>query len=85
MIVRLTKSLEYVDSFAGPGGDPFHGPERFVAILNKKITLIDEFASSPDFDRLASFGDMNGAGWQTFGSTGTGVDQFMFFEQFAAY
>ncbi|MGD0728412.1 MAG: hypothetical protein ABSB63_23160 [Spirochaetia bacterium] len=77
-IVRLSKNLQFVDSFSGPASDPFLGPERFVAILNKPITLIDE-SSSGSPDRLVSFNDMSGAGWTTIGSTGTGTDNFKFY------
>ena len=76
-IVRLTKSLLFVDSFSGPPSDPFLGPERFVAILNKPITVMDE---GPSEKRLASFSDMKGTGWTTYGSSlGTGQGQFLFF------
>ena len=82
-IVRLTRNLSFVDSFSGPSGDPFLGPERFVAILNKPITVIDETASGPgNRDRLVSFNDMTGAGWKTYGSTGNtsqGPGYFMFY------
>ena len=40
-ILRFTKSLAPVDSFPGPTSSLFLGPERFVAILNKPITVID--------------------------------------------
>jgi hypothetical protein len=78
-ILQLDKNLNLVDFFSGPKDDPFVGPEQFVAVLNKPITLIDE---SSTVDRLVSFGDMTGAGWTTYGSTGssrsgaTGVFQF---------
>ena len=65
-----------------PGGtdasQKFLGPERFVAILNKPITVIDE-DSSVGGDKLVSFNDMSGAGWKTYGSAGIGQDQFNFF------
>ncbi len=84
-IVRLTKNLDFVDSFSGPASDPFLGPERFVAILNKPITLIDEQDIYQDLkDRIVSFGDMTGAGWTTYGSTAPasgsgGPGLFLFF------
>jgi len=76
-IIRLTKNLQFVDSFPGPTSDPFLGPERFVAILNKPITVIDE--STPGQGRLVSFNDIAGAGWTTYGSNGTGTGQFQFY------
>jgi len=76
-IVRLDKNLAFVDSISGYGGDSFFGPERFVAILNKPITVIDEATGK---DRLVSFNDMSGAGWTTYGSTGSGTPGlFMFY------
>jgi hypothetical protein len=74
-IVRLDKNLQFVDSFRGPPTDPFHGPERFIARLNAPITVVDELNGVPG-DRIISFGDMTGAGWTTFGSSGSGQDQF---------
>jgi hypothetical protein len=83
-IIRLSKDLKFVDSFSGPDSDhPFLGPERFIAILNKPITVIDENDGSPVYkDRLVSFGDMTGAGWTTYGTTGTGDGQFQFFSYY---
>ena len=75
-IIRLSKNLEFVDEFAGPASDPFLGPERFVAILNKPITVTDRNNSGA---RLVSFSDMTGEGWTTYGSLGTGQDQFQFY------
>jgi hypothetical protein len=78
-IVRLSKNLDSAVSFSGPASDSFLGPERFVAILNKPITVIDEPTSSGT-NRLVSFDDMTGAGWTTYGTlSGSGTGQFMFF------
>jgi len=78
-IVRLTKNLDFVDSISGHGSDSFLGPERFVAILNKPITVIDE-ANFAQGNRLVSFGDMTGAGWTTYEpQISAGVDAFQFF------
>jgi hypothetical protein len=80
-VVRFDGNLSFVDEFGGPGGDPFVGPKRFVAVLSNKITLIDEYAATgANTDRLTAFDDMTGAGWQTFGATGTGGSQFLFFD-----
>ena len=71
-IVRFDKNLNRLDSISGYGTDSFLGPERFVAILNKPITVIDEaVGSGPGRDRIVSFNDMTGAGWTTYGSTAT--------------
>jgi hypothetical protein len=69
-IVRLNSTdLSFVDSFPGPSTDPFYGPETFLATLNRKFTVIDE--KSGPYDRVASFDDMTGAGWITYGSSST--------------
>ena len=78
-IVRFDKNLQFVDSFPGPSTDLFYGPEAFVATLNRKITVIDE--KSGWNDRLASFDDMTGAGWTTFGFNGNGINTFDFYSQ----
>ena len=70
-IVRLDKNLLFVDSFSGPPTDLFYGPETFVAVLNRKFTVIDE--KSNFFDRLTSFDDMSGASWTTYGSYGNSI------------
>ncbi len=80
-VVRFDANLNFIDEFGGPGGDPFVGPKRFIAVLSNKITLIDEYAATgANTDRLVAFDDMTGAGWQTFGATGTGNSQFLFFD-----
>jgi len=57
----------------------FLGPRRFVAILNKKLTVTDESDFSNQ-DRLVSFDDtLDGSGWEMYGEFGTGPDQFKFF------
>lgn len=77
-VVRFDKNLQFVDSFPGPSTDLFYGPEAFVATLNRKITVIDEKYGWND--RLASFDDMTGAGWTTFGANGTGTSGAGFFD-----
>ena len=56
----------------------FYGPRRFVAILNRKITMIDD-NSGDDYDKLVSMSDINGSNWEYFGSSGSGVGQFSFY------
>ena len=86
-IVRLSKDLKFVDSFSGPKSDPFLGPERFVAILNKRITVVDQphdiYGNSTSANaRLVSFGGVDGADWTTYGSYGTGQGQFEFYNSY---
>jgi len=57
----------------------FYGPRRFVAILNKKLTVTDEVAYDYK-DRLVSLDDaLDGSGWETYGANGSGPGQFSFF------
>ena len=81
-VVRLTKDLAYLDELAGkPGGeDDFHGPRRFLAVLNKKFYLIDEDENEPETNnRLVSFDDITGSGWKTYQN---GDDPFSFFNYY---
>ena len=85
-IFVLDKNMNLVNSFGtSPSGfDPitptdndYFGPKRFIAILNKKITVIDE--GQPDLeshDYLVQIDDIYGNGWTQYGSTGTGIGQF---------
>jgi hypothetical protein len=78
-IIRMTKSLNFVDDFTGPAGptpDQFYGPERFVAILNKPITVVDQNNTNGS---VVSFNDMTGAGWTRYGSVGSGGAGLFFF------
>jgi len=61
-----------------PNTDPgnFYGPARFVAILNKKITLIDDTDLN---HKLVSMDDILGTNWQTFPTTGNGSAFFTFY------
>lgn len=91
-IMRFDKNLQLLDNFginaaahdrlASPLEKDFLGPHRFVAILNKKITIIDENGGSADTERLVSFEDMEGTGWDTFEPNGTTQSAFEFFEQY---
>jgi hypothetical protein len=81
-ILRFSTNLQPVDSFPGPTSDPLVGPKKFLAILNKPITLIDDAGPSTP-RRLVSFNDMAGDGWTTYGSytpSTPGVGQFHFYE-----
>ena len=75
-VSRLDKNLQYIDSFQGPPTDPFVGPTAFLAVLDKSITVMDDVFLTK---RLASFDNITGSGWLTFGSVGTGQGQFKFF------
>ncbi len=81
-VARSDLNLNFIDEFTGPASDPFYGPRRFVAILSRKLTVIDEGFMGVDSNRLASFSDMAGGDWTTYGSTGSGTDQFNFFNSY---
>ncbi len=67
-IIQLTKTLDIVDELPGKpdSTDDFRGPHRFIAILNKRIYVIDEDESAADIERIVAFDDINGTNWDTF-------------------
>jgi hypothetical protein len=85
-IIRLTTDLtspigfgQNIDVLGTSTGD-FYGPRRFVAILNRKITIIDdEDMYTANLDKLISMDDIYGTSWQTYGSQGSGAGQFNFY------
>ena len=86
-IIRLNADLMSPVGFgtrAGDTGDPdtspgmFYGPRRFVAILNRKITIIDDH-NFQNLDKLVSMDDITGAGWQTLPVSGDGQSLFTFY------
>ena len=54
----------------------FYGPRRFVAILNRKISIIDDHEWNM-LDKLVSMDDINGTNWETF-PTGADTGQTYF-------
>jgi hypothetical protein len=90
-ILQLDEFLSFVDGYGDPSPSAdnvvgnFYGPKRFVGILPKKLVILDERSTNePPFpiwlgDRLVSIEDLNGTGWQTYGTTGSGVGQFNFY------
>jgi len=91
-VIQLTKNLAIVKgygNFASTAGventarGMFYGPTRFVAILNRRITLVDE--DDDNFgrrDKLITMDDIDGNGWDTYGRysavAGTGYFQFYY-------
>ena len=60
------------------GTDPFIGPSEFIAVTNRKLYLIDEDTVYPlddGLDRIISFDDISGSGWDTYGN----ADSFFWF------
>jgi hypothetical protein len=46
-------------------------PLRFVATLNRKITIAEGEGNGFGFARIVSIDDMEGNGWQTYGTAGS--------------
>jgi hypothetical protein len=65
--------------FAAPDAAPghFYNPRRFVAILNKKTTVIDDSALS-NLGKLVSIDDMAGTNWETYPPSGDGQFEFYY-------
>jgi DNA-binding beta-propeller fold protein YncE len=83
-VIKLTTDLDYVDELPGKPDetDPFHGPQRFLAVLSDKIYVIDEEQFEPDEDnRTVAFDDISGTGWTTYQNSS---DPFSFFYNGAA-
>lgn len=58
----------------------FYNPRRFLAILNRKITIIDDENQFPaNLDKLVSMDDILGTNWVTYGTQGSGAGQFNFY------
>ena len=57
----------------------FYGPHRFVAVLNRKFTILDDDFSGSNVDKLVSIDDMNGTNWTTLPTTGDGQSLFTFY------
>jgi len=84
-VMQFDQNLQFIRGF-GPQDDLsppaqagyFYVPERFVAILSKRLILVDE--NNSGYNRLVSFNNLEGAGWVTYGTTGAGVGQFNFYD-----
>ncbi|MCF6335009.1 MAG: hypothetical protein L3J12_04650 [Spirochaetales bacterium] len=81
-IEKFDLDLNLLDSYGttgtGGGTGVFYQPYNFVAIMNKKVTVIDVIDSG-GYAQLASFDDINGANWDVYGSYGNVVDGVGFF------
>ncbi len=85
-VIEIDTSLGYVASYGiissgQPTGQDLFGPVRFVGHLNPKITFADDPGDAPGNDVLVQIDDISGANRTSFGSSGSGVDQFDFFEE----
>lgn len=85
-IEKFDLDLNLLDSYGTSGATgtegEFVGPYNFVAVMNKKLTIVDgtDYAA-----QLISVDDINGTNWRTFGSwddtgiPGYGTNLFKFF------
>ncbi|MBN1698225.1 MAG: hypothetical protein JW881_11985 [Spirochaetales bacterium] len=79
-ILLFDKYLSFIDGYGNTAAGidisqgMFYGPYMFVAILNKKITVIDDTFG---MNKIVSMDDINGTGWQT--NPSTAVDGRAFF------
>jgi len=78
-LYQLDLALETVIDSYGRTTSPadqkgeFVGPLRFLATLNRKITIAERRPGfSPEDARLVSIEDLSGSGWETYGTYGTG-------------
>jgi hypothetical protein len=89
-ILQLDLDLKYIGSFGleddlSPPVFPgeFNVPKRFVAKLNNGFYVIDDgynWLEGSPVDRLVGFNNMSGDNWTVFGTTGSGIYQFQFYE-----
>ncbi|MBN1836615.1 MAG: hypothetical protein JW820_12245 [Spirochaetales bacterium] len=86
-IIRVNADLSSPVGYGQDAGDDtlpdtapgmFYGPRRFVAVLNRKITIIDDH-NVERLDKLVSMDDITGAGWQTLPVSGNGQSLFTFY------
>jgi hypothetical protein len=55
----------------------FYGPRRFLATLNRKITIIDD-DNGLNLDKLISIDDISGTNWTTYGNSTVAYDSGQF-------
>jgi hypothetical protein len=84
LILQFDRNLNLIQGYgnvaAGISGSQgeFYGPCTFVAILNKKITVIDD--TNNEMDKIVSMDDIYGRNWQSFPPDGDGSGFFIFYE-----
>jgi hypothetical protein len=55
-VVRLSLNLDSIDQLGTAGSSTFHGPHRFLAILNNRFFLIDEDENTTsEVERIVAF------------------------------
>lgn len=55
----------------------FYGPNRFLAIRNDSLVILDNGGTTDR--KLISMDDITGTNWMTYGTAGIGVDAFKFY------
>jgi hypothetical protein len=84
-ILQLNHNLQFVkaygDEIDGTNTNPgqFYGPHRFVAIVNKRITVIDDDYFGSNNDKVVSIEDITGSNWMTLPTSGDGQSLFTFY------
>jgi len=77
-------SVGPIDTFGSYSSEPiidqFFGPHNFLATMNNKLTVMDFDSFNGMGSRLVSFNDIQGTGWRPFGSSGSSVNMFMFYQ-----
>ncbi|MFW5685841.1 MAG: hypothetical protein ACOC0O_04230 [Spirochaetota bacterium] len=78
--LAVQASYGYLDDGETTPSDLLYGPSLFVGHRNQEIQFIDEDLDGTN-DRIVELSDITGAGRTSFGSTGSGDDQFSFLYQ----
>jgi hypothetical protein len=80
-IVRLSLDLGYIDQLGTAGSSTFHGPHRFLAILNNRFYLIDEDENTTsEVERIAAFNNFSST-IDSFDPSMIGQTAFQFYNQ----
>jgi len=86
VIQQFDQNLNFIQGFGSVKDPPqqageFWSPYRFVAILNKKLYVLDDGTDPITYNpmsRIVSFGNGSGEGWETYGKYGSGIGEFDF-------
>ena len=88
VLIAVSKDMVYKGSYGVFSEAPSKAGE-FIATDYSSITflrgvsdtlyIIDDDPMAMGYDRLIGIGDITGSGWTTYGTTGTGEGQFMFY------
>ena len=86
LVLQLDSNLQYVNGYGtqttslNTNQGMFYNPRMFLAIRDDGIIMIDDLQGGPTaLNKIISMQDITGAGWETFGSNGTGTNQFRFY------